>query len=96
MVLLDGQTETHSFEYSTVQGFFLQNEPSTDPSSFDYTAVDFGLIEKSYNDDDEYDPDHRKTQWQRFANNVSTLNHQSGPTVQYKVLYMVRIWPDIL
>jgi len=54
------------------------------------TATNFGLINQTYNTDSEYDPEHKKTQWQRFEHKVFRLNRQSGRNVQYKVLYMGR------
>ncbi|KAL8745571.1 MAG: hypothetical protein Q9190_002309 [Brigantiaea leucoxantha] len=77
-------------EYTTITGFFLQDDPATNASTFDYTAVNFGLIDRSYDTDSEYDPNHRKTQWQRFDHQVFRLNRQSGQHIQYKVLYMGR------
>jgi hypothetical protein len=35
----------------------------------------------------EFDPDHKKTQWQRFENQIAKLNDESGGKAQYKVLY---------
>lgn len=49
--------------------------------------TNFGLIDQAYDTDAEFDPDHTKTQWERFGNKVTQLNHQSGRRVQYKVLY---------
>ena len=54
------------------------------------TAVNFGLINQTYPTDAEYDPEHEKTQWQRFEHLVFRLNRQSGRNVQYKVLFMGR------
>ncbi|KAI9881498.1 MAG: hypothetical protein M1830_000061 [Pleopsidium flavum] len=77
-------------KYTTINGFFLQDDPNTEASSFDYTAVNFGLINRTYESDGEYDPDHKKTQWQRFEHQVFRFNRQSGKNAQYKVLYMGR------
>ena len=94
--------------YTTITGFFLQDDPKTVSSTFDYvcspsfrlqagnanqtlqTATNFGLINQTYDTDAEYDPQHKKTQWQRFEHKVFRLNRQSGRNVQYKVLYMGR------
>ena len=51
------------------------------------TTSNFGLIERSYDTDAEFDPDHERTQWQLFEQQVSQLNRDSGKGVQYKVLY---------
>ena len=100
--------EPSYINYTTVTGFFLQDDPKTVSSTFDYvysnpinaksikanssfqTATNFGLINQTYDTDGEYDPEHKKTQWQRFEHKVFRLNRHSGRNVQYKVLYMGR------
>ncbi|KAM0801782.1 phosphoglycerate mutase family protein [Usnea florida] len=77
-------------KYTTVPGFFLQDEPSTDPGAFDYAASDFGLIKRTYDTDKEYDPDRKKSQWERFHQQIARLNSTSGNRIRYKVIYMGR------
>ncbi|RFU78647.1 phosphoglycerate mutase [Trichoderma arundinaceum] len=79
-------------QYSSVPGVFLQDDPKTDPSNFDYANWNFGLINRTYPSDAHFDPHHKKTQWQRFANYVDSLNHECGKDAQvnYKVLFMGR------
>ncbi|KAL7796112.1 histidine phosphatase superfamily [Trichoderma ceciliae] len=79
-------------KYTSVPGFFLQDDPSTDPNTFDYASFNFGLINRTYPSDANFDPHHKKTQWQRFANYVDSLNHKCGKskTVNFKVLFMGR------
>ncbi|MCJ1470962.1 hypothetical protein MMC07_009610 [Pseudocyphellaria aurata] len=77
-------------KYTTVTGYFLQDDPATNGSDFDYTAENFGLISRAYETDPEFDPEREKTQWQRFEYQVYRLNRQSDSHVQYKVLYMGR------
>ncbi|KAH8808855.1 histidine phosphatase superfamily [Xylogone sp. PMI_703] len=74
--------------YTTLTGLFLQDDPATDPSTFDYTAHNFGLIDQAYSTDDASMVG--KTQWQRFANYVFRLNRESGRFVQYKVIWFGR------
>ncbi|KAG0652374.1 putative phosphoglycerate mutase [Hyphodiscus hymeniophilus] len=76
--------------YSTVPGFFLQDDPTTDSEGFDFTTANFGLISREYDTDPSFDPERKKTQWQRFEDKVSSLNQESGDKVQYKVLFMGR------
>ncbi|KAI4254037.1 MAG: hypothetical protein LQ352_003342 [Teloschistes flavicans] len=76
--------------YTTVTGYFLQDEPSTNVSTFDFITTNFGLINRTYATDATYDPAGTKTQWQRFANQVFRLNRDSGRNVQYKLLYLGR------
>lgn len=52
--------------------------------------MNFGLISRAYETDEEFDPEHEKTQWQRFEHQVTRWNHRSDSHVQYKVLYMGR------
>ncbi|MCJ1224604.1 hypothetical protein MMC12_001249 [Toensbergia leucococca] len=77
-------------KYSTITGFFQQDDPATNASTFNYSATNFGLINRTYLTDSEYDPGHTKTQWQRFEHQVYLYNRESGFCVQYKVFYLGR------
>jgi len=90
-VVMMGESNTPQYlKYTTVTGFFQQDDPTTEANGFDYTTTNFGLIDQVYDTDAEFDPNHTKTQWERFENKVAKLNHESGNRVQYKVLYMGR------
>ncbi|KAK2615752.1 hypothetical protein N8I77_002484 [Diaporthe amygdali] len=82
---------SHYINYTTVPGFFLQDEASTDPSSFDYTTVSFGLLNRTYPTDSSYGSSvQNQTQWQRFSAYVDALNTNSSNDVAYKVLFLAR------
>lgn len=83
-------TQTSHINYTTITGYFLQDEPSTNASNFSFMTTNFGLINRRYTTDPTYDPSGEKTQWQRFANQVFQLNRDSGRNIQYKLLYMGR------
>ncbi|KAF1812133.1 phosphoglycerate mutase-like protein [Eremomyces bilateralis CBS 781.70] len=85
----DGGRPTH-LKYTTVTGFFLQDDPTTDPSTFDYTKVNLGLINRTYPTDELFDPHGRRMQWERFAYYVDSLNRECGGGVAYKVLIIGR------
>ncbi|MCJ1231458.1 hypothetical protein MMC12_008135 [Toensbergia leucococca] len=76
--------------YSTVTGYFMQDDLGTDASRFDYKSVNFGLKNRSYSPDEDFESVSKKTQWQRFEQEVSRLNHESKSTVRYKVLFLGR------
>lgn len=76
--------------YTTVTGYFLQDEASTNASTFNFISTNFGLINRTYATDASYDPKGKKTQWERFANQVFRLNRDAPHGVQYKLLYMGR------
>lgn len=80
---------TH-FKYTNVPGFFLQDDPNIEASGFDYTAVNFGLIDQTYDTDTECESDKGRSQWQRFECKVSRLNCESASNVQYKVFFIAR------
>ncbi|KAH6662971.1 histidine phosphatase superfamily [Halenospora varia] len=80
--------ETDYIKYTTVTGFFLQDDNATVPGTFDYTATNFGLINRTYPTDNECERSY--TQWQKFEHYVDTLNQRSGSKVDYKVLFMGR------
>lgn len=77
-------------EYSTVTGYFLQDEPSTNASTFSFLNSNFGLINRTYASDLTYGSQGKRTQWQRFANQVFRLNRDAPQGTQYKLLYMGR------
>ncbi|KAI0153317.1 phosphoglycerate mutase-like protein [Xylariaceae sp. FL1272] len=81
---------TRAINYTTVTGFFLQDDVATDPSTFDYTTVNYGLINRSYPTDHVFDPHSSKTQWQRFEHYITHLNHHTDANTQYKLLYLAR------
>lgn len=81
----------HSFiQYSTVTGYFLQDENSTNPSTFDFKTTNFGILNRTYPTDNVSDPRHEKTQWQRFAAQLAALNIFASRNTEYKLLYMGR------
>ncbi|EPS32240.1 hypothetical protein PDE_07200 [Penicillium oxalicum 114-2] len=87
------QAKSTIIEYSTVPGYFLQDEAATDPSTFDFTAVNFGLIDRTYPADHEkknHYNDKTLTQWERFYHQVEKLNRDSDNDVEYKVLFLGR------
>lgn len=89
-VLLTGAlsiSATSYIQYSTVPGYFLQDDNSTNATTFDYTATNFGLINQSYPTDES---DSGLTQWQRFAKVVASLNHKAPKNVDYKLIFMGR------
>lgn len=68
----------------------MQDESSTDPSTFDYTTVNFGLINRTYPADHHLKHAHELTQWERFYHQVQKLNKDSPSHVEYKVLFLGR------
>ncbi|KAJ5767096.1 uncharacterized protein N7511_004712 [Penicillium nucicola] len=77
-------------EYTTVTGYFLQDEDATDASTFDYTAVNFGLINQTYPADSKLKNAASLSQWERFYHQVLKLNQEAGDKVEYKVLFLGR------
>jgi broad specificity phosphatase PhoE len=77
-------------KYTTITGFFLQDDPATDPQNFDYVISNLGLINQTYPTDPEYDPDLSKSPWQRFAYYIRHLNTESPKTTTYRLLYLAR------
>ncbi|TEA21647.1 putative phosphoglycerate mutase [Colletotrichum sidae] len=84
--------EGKSIQYTSVPGYFLQDDNSTDPTGFDYATVNFGLLDRTYPTDKHFDPNGTRTQWERFERWVSYLNSgcRKSDSVQYKLLFMGR------
>lgn len=100
-----GSSPESHFKFSTVPGYFLQDEPTTDPDTFDYVSLlikpldqfsfitqtsNFGLISRPYDSDATFDSDQQKTQWQRLGHQIESLNARSPSEVNYKLLYLGR------
>ncbi|KAK3941267.1 phosphoglycerate mutase-like protein [Diplogelasinospora grovesii] len=82
---------TYSYiNYTTVTGFFLQDDPSTSPSGFDYATTNWGLINRTYPTDSKIEKCGSKTQWQKFAYYVKTLNQEADGDTAYKVFFFGR------
>ncbi|KAI8277923.1 putative phosphoglycerate mutase [Colletotrichum sp. SAR 10_98] len=86
------EAEGKTIKYTSVPGYFLQDDNSTDPSGFDYASVNFGLINRTYPTDKQFDPEGTKTQWQRFERWVQYLTSgcRKSDSVSYKLLFMGR------
>ena len=80
--------QTH-INYTTVTGYFLQDDPSTNATTFNFTTTNFGLINRTYPCESSAPGSHR-TQWQQFKRQVSQLNRYAPRGVEYKVLYLGR------
>ncbi|KAB8298270.1 hypothetical protein EYC80_002002 [Monilinia laxa] len=83
-----GSHGTTWVNYTAVPGFFLQDDEKTDPTIFDYTKENFGLINQTYPTDFQLPKD--ATHWQRFERYVESLNKNASSTVNYKVLFLAR------
>lgn len=75
--------------YSTVAGYFQQDEASTNASTFNFMTTNFGLLNRTYPSDVTIH-NRNPTQWQRFHHQVSLLKSQAPRGTTYKVLYMGR------
>jgi hypothetical protein len=76
--------------YTIVAGYFLQDDPATNASTFTFTTTNFGLINRTYPADASCSSAGSETQWQRFAAQVAALNAVAPANTEYKVLYMGR------
>ncbi|KAF2814671.1 phosphoglycerate mutase family protein [Mytilinidion resinicola] len=80
--------------YTTIPGLFLQDSPTTNASTFNFTASNFGLIPRRYPSDSTWpnpSPGAGKpTQWQRLTHHITSLNTHSPPNVRYALLYLGR------
>ncbi|KAL2803312.1 histidine phosphatase superfamily [Aspergillus granulosus] len=74
--------------YTTVKGYFEQDIETTDPSTYDYTSHNFGLIDRSY--DADKPGSKNLTQWERFHAELQALNENSPKHVSYKLFFMGR------
>ncbi|PVH68815.1 phosphoglycerate mutase-like protein [Cadophora sp. DSE1049] len=87
--LVDSQV--YHFRYTSVKGFFFQDEMDTDESTFDPLTMNFGLIEQEYDTDSDL-PNSGKslTQWQRFAHKLKVMNDEAAEGETFRLLYLGR------
>jgi broad specificity phosphatase PhoE len=83
------ETEKKYYKYSTVTGYFLQDETSTDPASFDFATQNLGLIDRAY-DTDLSLQGRNISQWYRFAHKLHTLNQAAPDGTRYILAYIAR------
>ncbi|KAF1829829.1 phosphoglycerate mutase-like protein [Decorospora gaudefroyi] len=79
-----------SIDYTVITGIFQQDEAATDPSTFNFTASNFGLINRTYPSDSSCPDRQHTTQWQRLAHYISTLNKKALRNERYALLFMGR------
>ncbi|KAL6712377.1 putative phosphoglycerate mutase pmu1 [Coniothyrium glycines] len=79
-----------SISYSVVTGIFQQDDNATVASGFNFTASNFGLINRTYPSDSTRPDKKQSTQWQRLAHYISTLNKDAKRNERYTLLFMGR------
>ncbi|KAL5415258.1 hypothetical protein PMIN03_002790 [Paraphaeosphaeria minitans] len=79
--------KTH-INYEVVTGIFKQDDPATNASSFNFTAENFGLIERKYPSD--WSLFRRPTSWQRLNRYIETLNLKAKHNERYTLLFLGR------
>jgi hypothetical protein len=57
---------------------------------FAQTTTNFGLIDRAYPTDDEFDPDQTKTTWERLVHYIGHLDKISKPTESIRLLFLGR------
>jgi broad specificity phosphatase PhoE len=79
-----------AIDYTVITGIFQQDDNATNPSTFNFTASNFGLINRTYPSDTSCPSGKASTQWQRLAHYISTLNRQSARNERYSLVFMGR------
>ncbi|KAL4879563.1 histidine phosphatase superfamily [Aspergillus karnatakaensis] len=88
---LSGVASAKFIEYTTVTGYFEQDDPATDPSTYDYTSHNFGLIDRDYDYESASSVDiSGLSQWERFHRQLEYLNANSPKSTSYKLFFMGR------
>lgn len=91
LIVADSSKTSDSYiNYTTVTGYFLQDELATNASTFNFMTTNFGLINRTYPADSTLHSPHNLTQWQRFKHQITQLNRKAPRGTEYKLLYMGR------
>ncbi|KAF2661388.1 phosphoglycerate mutase-like protein [Lophiostoma macrostomum CBS 122681] len=83
-------TPATEWTFSSQHGFFSHDD---DPESWDFRATtrpNLGILNRSYDTDQDFDPQGQKTQWQRFEHWVREMNKIDPSHRQYKIFYAIR------
>ncbi|KAF2440712.1 phosphoglycerate mutase-like protein [Karstenula rhodostoma CBS 690.94] len=75
--------------YEVVTGVFKQDDAATEASSFNFTAENFGLIERKYPSDWTYWLQ-KPTSWQRLNRYIESLNLKAKHNERYTLLFLGR------
>ncbi|CAA9965169.1 phosphoglycerate mutase family protein [Pyrenophora teres f. maculata] len=79
-----------SINHTVITGIFQQDDPATNPSTFNFTASNFGLINRTYPSDSSCPNQKQSTQWQRLAHYITTLNQKAPKNEQYTLFFLGR------
>ncbi|KAF2691780.1 phosphoglycerate mutase-like protein [Lentithecium fluviatile CBS 122367] len=83
-------TPKSHLNYTVIPGIFQQDDPATNASTFNFTASNFGLIDRAYPSDSTCPNRKQSTQWQRLAHYISTLNSKAKKTDRYVLFFLGR------
>ncbi|KAI0842609.1 phosphoglycerate mutase-like protein [Hypoxylon sp. FL0890] len=79
-----------TFRYKAVSGLFSHDKDITGPNFRATTQPGLGLIDRAYETDAVFDPEGKKTQWERLIHHLDHHNQQGEGHVQYKLLFLIR------
>lgn len=82
-------TKNH-INYTVVTGIFQQDDAATNASTFNFTASNFGLIDRDYPSDPSCPNRKSASQWQRLAHYISYLNDHAKKGDRYTLLFLGR------
>ncbi|KAI0472997.1 phosphoglycerate mutase-like protein [Xylariaceae sp. FL0804] len=79
----------HRYRHSAVPGYFDHDAEPTGPG-FRALKAGLGLVDRRYETDAEFDPERKKTQWERFVYFLESKNREGRGRVKYKLLFLSR------
>ncbi|KAI0137950.1 phosphoglycerate mutase-like protein [Hypoxylon sp. NC0597] len=79
-----------TFAYKAVSGLFLHDKDITGPSFRATTRPGLGLVNRTYETDAIFDPEGKKTQWERLVHHLDHQNEQGRGKVSYKLFFVIR------
>ncbi|KAH7119831.1 histidine phosphatase superfamily [Dendryphion nanum] len=87
---VSAERTSNYFNYTVVPGIFQQDDPSTDASKFNFTASNFGILNRTYPSDSSCPDRKHSTQWQRLSHYIDTLNSHPSRKERYALLFLGR------
>ncbi|KAI5922683.1 histidine phosphatase superfamily [Camillea tinctor] len=79
-----------SIKFEAVSGYFQHDFEEEGPGFRATTTPKLGLIDQPYETDAQFDPEGKKTQWERFSYFLDQLNARGQGKTTYKLICAIR------
>ncbi|KXJ87664.1 histidine phosphatase superfamily [Microdochium bolleyi] len=83
-------SSTGQYIFQAVPGYFQHDAVPPARGTTISTTPGLGLIDQAFKTDAEFDPDGKKTAWERFSHFLEDLNKKEAGSAEYKLFFLAR------